>query len=117
MALAMHPQIFSFDGELRSLSEALANITGDYEEQAVAAEISAIDEILCRKLKDWRMRRATADNVPAYIIAHKTVLEALASRPPQTVQALRGVKGFGPKKIESYGQEIIDVIAAHAAGK
>jgi ATP-dependent DNA helicase PIF1 len=112
-ALTMHPQIFIFDVDLRNSSESLANITPDYEEEIVEDIVLTVDQDLCRKLKEWRMQRAAADKVPAYIIAHNTVLEALATRPPQNVQALRGVKGFGPKKIESYGQEIIDIITAY----
>ncbi len=111
MALAMHPQIFDFDAHLREASLALANITSNYE--ASEDEIDSLDEALCRKLKDWRMLRAATDSVPAYIIAHNSVLEALATRPPTTLQALKGIKGFGPKKSETYGPEILDVIAKH----
>jgi ATP-dependent exoDNAse (exonuclease V) alpha subunit len=112
MALAMHPQIFDFDAELRNLSQALANITHDYEPPAEAPE-PEVDSVLLQKLKDWRLSRATSDEVPAYIIAHNTVLEAIALRPPASLQAFKGVKGFGPKKTATYGQEIMDIITRH----
>ena len=115
MALAMHPQIFNFDAQLRSASQVLADTTEDYEDSP--EELVVIDEDLLRKLKDWRMLRAAQDEMPAYIIAHNTVLEALATRPPETVQALNGVKGFGPKKIATYGPEIIDIITHHQSVK
>ena len=83
--------------------------------EATEKDIEALDEALCRKLKDWRMLRAATDSVPAYIIAHNTVLEALATRPPTTLQGLKGIKGFGPKKSETYGPEILDIIAKHQA--
>jgi ATP-dependent exoDNAse (exonuclease V) alpha subunit len=116
MALTMHPQIFTFDEYLRSSSEELATVTEDYITPAELEEVEADMELL-HKLKDWRLLRATSDEVPAYIIAHNTVLEALAQRPPATLQALNGIKGFGPKKIETYGPEIIAVIAEHTAAK
>lgn len=119
MALTMHPQIFEFDAALREASEALANITGDYEE---AAEPEAppqveMDKALFEKLKTWRLARAGTDGMPAYIVAHNTVLEELARRSPASLQALKGVKGFGPKKIETYGPDIIAVISKHQASK
>ena len=116
MALSMHPQIFTFDEQLRNASQLLADTVDDYEAPAEQAE-AEIDTALLHKLKDWRMLRAATDEVPAYIIAHNTVLEALAQRPPASLQALNGIKGFGPKKIEVYGPEILEIIDQHTAGK
>lgn len=116
MALTMHPQIFTFDEHLRTASQLLADTVEDYEQPAESAE-AEIDTALLHKLKDWRMLRAATDEVPAYIIAHNTVLESLAQRPPSSLQALNGIKGFGPKKIEVYGPEIIEVIEQHQATK
>jgi hypothetical protein len=117
MALAMHPQIFEFDAELREQSEALANITPDYEEKPIekpAGDVQVVyDKALFEKLKSWRLKRAEADHVPAYIIAHNTVLEALSARPPESLQALRGIKGMGPAKIEKYGEDILSVVSTH----
>jgi superfamily II DNA helicase RecQ len=115
MALAMHPQIFNFDAQLRSASQLLSDATEDYED--LPEDLIVVDEDLLRKLKDWRMLRAAQDEMPAYIIAHNTVLEALATRPPANLQALNGVKGFGPKKIATYGPEIIDIITNHQSVK
>jgi len=118
MALAMHPQIFVFDSQLRDASQLLAESTDDFVEEILPhAPVSAVDEALLDKLKIWRLTRAAEDKVPAYIVAHNTVLESLASRPPANLQGLRGTKGFGPKKSEMYGQQIIDVIAAHKVAK
>jgi ATP-dependent DNA helicase PIF1 len=116
MALTMHPQIFTFDEHLRNSSEELAGVTEDYVTPAELEEVEA-DIQLLHKLKDWRLLRAANDDMPAYIIAHNSVLEALAARPPATLQALNGIKGFGPKKIETYGPEIIDVIKQHQSAK
>jgi ATP-dependent DNA helicase RecQ len=65
-------------------------------------------------LRTWRTKRATADGVPAYIIAHDTVLEDLCKRQPITAQQLLGIKGFGPSKAEKYAEDILAIIAAHA---
>ncbi len=117
MALIMHPYIFEFDVNLRNASAALADMTEDYDETKDKTAVPEIDEELLYKLKDWRLQRADADSVPAYIIAHNSVLEEVAAKPPQNLQAFRGIKGMGPAKIEKYGQDILDVINAHQHAK
>lgn len=115
MALAMHPLIFEFDTDLRGASEALASITDDAEPEASpegsGGEVP-YDLALFERLKDWRLERATQDKVSAFIIAHNSLLEELARRKPQTLQALLGVKGFGQNKLEKYGLEIMAVLAS-----
>jgi ATP-dependent DNA helicase PIF1 len=115
MAMRLHPEIFDFDEILRAASTALADITVDapeaeaYDEPAVALA----DEVLLVKLKQWRALRAQTDRVPAYMIAHDAALEALAAHPVATTQQLLGITGFGPRKVETYGEEILRVVAKH----
>jgi DNA helicase-2/ATP-dependent DNA helicase PcrA len=63
-------------------------------------------------LRDWRRRRAAQDDVPAFVIAHDTTLRAIADSRPRTLTALGRVKGMGPTKLERYGAEIIEAVAA-----
>jgi superfamily II DNA helicase RecQ len=117
MALSMHPIIFEFDSELRDSSESLANITPDVEPEALEAEGTAdlpapYDLELFERLKSWRAERARTDKVSAYIIAHNTMLEELARRHPQTLQALLGIKGLGQGKIDKYGSDLLNILHA-----
>ena len=41
---------------------------------------------------------------------HDTTLDAVCAAKPATLQALRSVSGFGDKKVERYGQEILDAL-------
>jgi ATP-dependent DNA helicase RecQ len=50
--------------------------------------------------------------MPAYVIAHDSTLYEIASAKPTTIAALRRVKGMGPVKVDQYGAEILEVIAA-----
>jgi ATP-dependent DNA helicase PIF1 len=114
MALQLHPLIFEFDADLRARSQALANITEDYEapdepEQAIDVPAPYDTETFLR-LKAWRAGRARSDQVSAFIIAHNTLLEELARRKPQTSQALLGVKGFGQSKLDKYGPDILQIL-------
>lgn len=115
MALQMHPQIYDFDRELREASTELAGMTQDtLEEIAVPEEpASPVNPELLTALKSWRLKRAGSDGVPAYIIAHDSVLELLATKLPVSKQALLGIKGMGGRKVEQYGDDILAIVAKH----
>jgi ATP-dependent exoDNAse (exonuclease V) alpha subunit len=114
LALQLQPVIRDFDAELRRSSEALANITDDaLEESHVATPVHEVDPMVLMSLKTWRIGRAQRDSVPAYIIAHDKALEALAAKLPQSAAQLRAIPGFGPKKVESYGEEILQILAEY----
>jgi DNA helicase-2/ATP-dependent DNA helicase PcrA len=69
------------------------------------------DDPLFDALKAWRLDRARADGVPAYVVAHDSVLRDIAERRPGTLEQLRRVPGIGPEKLARYGDEIIAVVA------
>jgi hypothetical protein len=114
MAMRLHPSIFTFDAEARRLSDELAAGTPDAadEVEQVNADQPAVyaDPLLLQKLKMWRTRRAAADGVPPYIVAHDTLLEALATHPPQSNSQLLAMPGIGPKKLELYGRELLGLL-------
>lgn len=63
-------------------------------------------------LKDWRLERARADEVPAYVVFTDATLEAIASARPQTRGELAALAGIGPTKLERYGPEVLALLAA-----
>jgi DNA helicase-2/ATP-dependent DNA helicase PcrA len=71
----------------------------------------SVDADLADRLRDWRRRQAQAQGVPAYLVFNDRTLEALAALRPSTSEALLGVPGIGPAKLEAYGDELIDLIA------
>lgn len=116
LALQLHPAIFEIDTALRTTSTALANITADApDEELSKPKKPIVDETLLADLKAWRRRRAEQEGVPAFIIAHDTVLTGLAANPPQNLAGLRAAKGLGPKKIDAYGGEILFILSKHQA--
>jgi DNA helicase-2/ATP-dependent DNA helicase PcrA len=70
---------------------------------------------LLEALQLWRRDRARADAVPAYLVAHDATLFAIAQDRPQTLAGLRRIKGMGPMKLDSYGEEILSIVAARGA--
>lgn len=63
------------------------------------------------RLRAWRRARAQQDGVPAYVVFPDAALHELAARRPATVLQLRSVPGFGPKRVERYGTEMLRVLA------
>lgn len=115
MALRMHEQIYELDRTLQAASSDLAQTTPDAAEEVVESNPRpvVVNETLLAELKAWRLARAQEDSVPAYIVAHDSVLELIAARPPVSAQALLGIKGFGASKLEKYGSDIMSRVAKH----
>ncbi len=70
------------------------------------------DDPLYAALKKWRLQRATADDLPAYVVFHNSTLAEIAGRRPRDRSELGAVPGVGPTKLERYGDEVLAVLAA-----
>jgi ATP-dependent DNA helicase RecQ len=77
-----------------------------------AADAGPVDDGLFQRLRQWRLERARADEVPAYVVLHDATLRELAAAKPVNERDLAAVKGFGPAKLERYGEDVLAVIAA-----
>ena len=75
-------------------------------ERAVLEQTPAV-----RALREWRLARARADEVPAYVVFNDRTLAELASRTPRTLAELAAVPGIGPAKLERYGPELLERLA------
>jgi DNA helicase-2/ATP-dependent DNA helicase PcrA len=63
-------------------------------------------------LKEWRLKRSKADEIPAYVVFHNSTLAEIAERRPQTIAELASVPGVGPAKLERYGRELLEALAS-----
>jgi DNA helicase II / ATP-dependent DNA helicase PcrA len=77
--------------------------------------IGSGDEALKQALRSWRVQRAKADGVPAYVVFTNVTLEAIAELMPTGVEALRRIPGIGPAKRERYGEAIVDIVQRYLA--
>ena len=66
-------------------------------------------------LREWRLARARADEVPAFVVFNDRTLAELAARTPRTLTELAAVPGIGPAKLERYGAELLAQLADIAA--
>ena len=63
-----------------------------------------------RALKAWRLERARADEVPAYVVFNDRTLEELVRRAPSTPAELAAVPGIGAAKLERYGADLLRAV-------
>ncbi len=126
MALRVSPLAKQIDADLRARSEqALAahakhiekwqkdEKSGEHDRTMQAAEDKAnapADPELFEALRTWRAKKASELSLPAYIIAHDKTLAAVAGSKPVTEKELLNVPGFGPKKVEAYGNDILEIV-------
>ncbi|WEO76959.1 DNA helicase RecQ [Cryobacterium sp. SO2] len=82
--------------------------------KAGLAELSAEQETLFQALRAWRSTTAREQGVPAYVVFGDATLIAVAAAKPRTVADLDGITGVGAKKLESYGEALLEVVAANA---
>jgi ATP-dependent DNA helicase RecQ len=52
--------------------------------------------------------------VAPYLVFQDRVLQDICQRMPMTLEQLSGCHGVGPKKIESFGLELLAIVKAHA---
>jgi DNA helicase-2/ATP-dependent DNA helicase PcrA len=63
-------------------------------------------------LKRWRLQRAKADEIPAYVVFHNSTLAEIADRRPSSLAELAAVPGVGPAKLERFGVEVLEALRA-----
>ena len=64
---------------------------------------------LARELIAWRRERSLEEGVSAYIVLPQSTLFAIADAAPQNEDELMNIPGFGQKKMELYGMEILKI--------
>src|SRR5881396_1049857 len=80
----------------------------------VAIGAAAPDSALLEALRAWRRGIAREHGVPAFVVFHDSTLETIAALQPGTREALRGVSGVGEKKLERYGEALLEVVRSHS---
>jgi translin len=76
----------------------------------VEPQLDNKEQEIYQALDAWRSRKANEENLPSYIIAKNSWLTQLIKLRPRTVKDLNAIKGFGERRINKYGKEIITII-------
>jgi ATP-dependent DNA helicase RecQ len=78
------------------------------------AELPDDAQPLFESLREWRATVARDQGVPAYIVFGDATLRGIAVTRPASLDELASISGVGEKKLESYGDAILEVVAAVA---
>jgi ATP-dependent DNA helicase RecQ len=81
------------------------------------ATASGIDPELREHLRAWRSKKAKELGMPAYIVMNDNSMDALCRVRPKTAEQLMNVLGFGEKKVEKYGVEILEELKRFEEGE
>jgi ribonuclease D len=68
-------------------------------------------------LKRWRMAKGAELNEPIHRVLSQKSMAKLANNLPTTLVQLFSVKGVGHKKLEKFGEEILDIVVAYCNEK
>ncbi|MDQ0986257.1 DNA helicase RecQ [Streptomyces sp. V2I9] len=85
--------------------------------RAAAADLPASAVPVFEALRAWRGATAKEQGVPAYVIFHDATLREIATVHPTTIGELGGVSGLGEKKLATYGEGVLEVLARTAGGE
>ena len=70
---------------------------------------------LFERLRQWRAGEARDQGVPAYIVFGDATLRGIAITRPTSREELATISGVGEKKLDQYGEAILEVVAGLAA--
>lgn len=94
--------------ELKSYIAFVKNLSQLTQKQETPKDLEIDD--LYQKLKTWRKAQAEEEKLPAFCIFSNQVLESIVKKRPQIKEELLNIKGFGEKKFEKYGKQILEII-------
>ncbi|MBA0054010.1 DNA helicase RecQ [Streptomyces sp. AJS327] len=76
-----------------------------------AVELPPEAEPVFEALRAWRTERAREGGVPAYVVFHDAALREIAMLRPSSLAELGTVGGVGEKKLATYGEGVLELLA------
>lgn len=95
----------------RSAAGSSGSGRGERKAKAAVAELPEALVPAFEALRAWRAEQAREHGVPAYVIFHDATLREIVTVWPTSVAQLGGVSGVGEKKLVTYGEGVIGVLA------
>ena len=82
--------------------------------KASIADLPDAAQPLFEALRAWRAEQAKQQGVPAYIVFGDATLRGVAASRPASLAELAQISGVGEKKLETYGEQVLAVVAESA---
>ena len=73
-------------------------------------EDEVINKDIYNALKSWRKIKAIKENIRPYIIFSDRTLIDISNIKPENKESLMNIRGMGEKKLQKYGEEILELI-------
>ena len=83
------------------------------KQRAISAATHEHDPLF-ETLRVWRATVAKEHGLPAFVVFHDGTLRAIAQVRPKSLDELRTISGIGEKKLASYGEGLLALLAAGA---
>jgi DNA helicase-2/ATP-dependent DNA helicase PcrA len=77
-------------------------------------DLGGEDLVLFEELRRWRSEVAKRQGGPAFVIFGDAPLKDIAKARPADLRALSRIKGVGPSKLDSYGDDVLEIVARFA---
>jgi len=105
--LSLQPKVQPAAARRTTVPSARQSASGTSQAPGKAAAAAADGAELREILREWRRVTAKQQGVPAFVVMHDTSLDELCRVRPTSLSELLHVHGFGERKVELYGEQII----------
>jgi translin len=98
--------------EADMLKRAESPVNFDEFEEVAKEEpnLNANELALFKKLETWRNKKANEENLAPFVIAKNNWLKEIVKMRPSSPEELQKILGFGERRVNKYGKEIIAVV-------
>ncbi len=96
---------------MRRIAEKARESVARRTRSVTPVSMDGVDANLLAALKAWRLDEAKTQSVPAYVILHDSTLIELARKRPADLDDLTDIPGFGARKVERYGDSLVELIS------
>jgi ATP-dependent DNA helicase RecQ len=100
------------DGSRRVMLRREPERKAKVSKQRAGVELPDAARGLFERLREWRAGVAREQGVPAYIVFGDATLRGIAVTKPTSLEQLGTISGVGEKKLEAYGDGVLEVVAA-----
>ena len=105
-------ELFSPERYLRALSAAgmASGRTGAKTRTVTYSEADVGHPELFETLREWRNRKAAEEGIARHQVLHRKTLVQIAVRLPDSLSALKKIKGIGTRLAQRYGDELTNMV-------
>lgn len=79
----------------------------------VSSILNPIEEARFQLLRQWRKKKATELDIPAFVIFGDKTLKELAQKNPQSLDDMKNIYGIGETKLEKFGWDLLAEMSAN----